>query len=73
MYESIDEDLVKRAALNTRRSAGPAGLDTDGWRRIWASDSYGAVNINLRKAFTNFIKKICLKKIEILLNPSKHQ
>ena len=48
MYESIDEDLVKRAALNTRRSAGPAGLDTDGWRRIWASDSYGAVNINLR-------------------------
>ena len=29
MYESIDEDLVKRPALKTREGSEPSGLDPD--------------------------------------------
>ena len=65
IYESIDEEMVKRAALKTKGGSGPSGLDVDGWRKILASNNYGTVNTDLRKAFTEVIKTICTKKIEI--------
>lgn len=48
-----------------RGGSGPSGLDDDGWGRILVSNTYGTVNIYLRKAFAEVIKKICIKKIEI--------
>ena len=32
-YESIDENLVLKAATATKGGSGPSGLDADGWRR----------------------------------------
>ena len=57
--------MVKRAALKTKGGSGPSGLDADGWRKILASNNYGTVNTDLRKAFAEVIKTICTKKIEI--------
>ena len=65
IYEIIDEEMVKRAALKTKGGSGPSGLDADGWRKILASNNYGTVNTDLRKAFAEVIKIICTKKIEI--------
>ena len=65
IYESINEEIVKRAALKTKGRSGPSGLDADGWRKILASNNYGTVNTDLRKALTEVIKSICTKKIEI--------
>ena len=34
MFENIAESTIANAALRTRGSSGPSGLDADGWRRI---------------------------------------
>ena len=64
IYESINEDLVKGEALKMRGGLGASGLDTDGWTRILASNSYGTVNIDLGNTFVEVIKEICIKNIE---------
>ena len=38
VYEDIDEDLVKKAAIKTKGGCGPSGLDTDNCRRILVSN-----------------------------------
>ena len=58
IYENIEEDLVNGATLKTRGGSAPSDLDADGWRRLLASNSYGTVNIDLRKTFPEVIKKI---------------
>ena len=35
MFDSIDAENVRKAALKTRGGAGPSGLDADGWKRIF--------------------------------------
>ena len=53
--------MVKQAAIKTK---GGSGLDTDGWRRILASNSYGNTNVDFRRAFAEMIKKLCTTKIQ---------
>ena len=40
IYGSIDSQIVRDAIKKTRGSAGPSGLDADGWRRILMSGIY---------------------------------
>ena len=56
VFEDIDENMVKEAALKTKGDSGPSGLDADGWRKILVSKSYGTINVDLRRAFANVIK-----------------
>ena len=65
IYDVIDEEMVKKAALHTKGGSGPSGLDADGWRRILASNQYGTLNVDLRRAFSEDIKMLCVQKIEI--------
>ena len=58
-YESIDENLVLKAATATKGGSGPSGLDADGWRRILTSSVYGTATTDLRCAIAEFIKKLC--------------
>ena len=62
MYDVIDEEMVKKAALHTKGGAGPLGLDAVGWRRILASNHYGTLNVDLRRAFAEVIKSYACKK-----------
>ena len=34
IFDSIDEDIVYKAALNTKGAAGPSGMDAELYRRI---------------------------------------
>ena len=34
IYDSIDLEMVREAIKKTRSTAGPSGLDPDGWHRI---------------------------------------
>ena len=65
VFEDIDENMVKEAALKTKGSSGPSGLDVDGWRKILVSKSYGTINADLRRTFANVIKKICSEKLPV--------
>ena len=42
VYEDIDEDLIKKAAIKTKGGCGPSGLDADNWRRILVSNQFGS-------------------------------
>ena len=64
VYEDINENLVMRAATLTKGGSGPSGLDADGWRRLFTSRQYGNSSSDLRKAFANFIKKLCVEELE---------
>ena len=65
VFEDIDDSMVKEAALKTKVGSGPSGLDAGGWREILVPKTYGTINADLRRAFTNFIKKICTEKLPV--------
>ena len=63
-FESINEELIRRAAIKLKGDSGPSGMDADGWQRILASNSFGTANSDLQKAFANVVKKLCTDLIE---------
>ena len=40
VYQKIDGKMVREAALRTKGSGGPCGVDTIGFRRILSSKSF---------------------------------
>ena len=62
-FESIDEAMILRATTDTNGGSGPSGMDADGWRRILASSQFGTASLDLRKAFAEMIKKLCIEEI----------
>ena len=48
-YDDINESLVMRAAMLTKRDSGPSGLDADGYWRILISRQFGNSSSDLRK------------------------
>ena len=65
VFEDIDENMVKEAALKTKGGSGHSGRDADRWRKILVSKSYGTINVDLRQAFANVIKKICTERLHV--------
>ena len=63
-FESINEELIKRAAIKTTGGSGPSDMDADRWRRILASNSFFTGNSDFRKALANVVKKLCKDLIE---------
>ena len=64
VYEDMDESLILKAAMLTKGGSGPSGLDTDGWRKIVTSRSFGTASSDLRKIFALFVKRPCLEEIK---------
>ena len=65
VFEDIDENMVKEAALETKGGSDPSGLDADGWKKILASKSYITINTDLRQEFANVIKKRSTEKLPV--------
>ena len=63
-YDDISETLVMQAAMLTKGGSGPSLLNADGWRRILTSWQFGNSSCNLRKAFANFIRKLCSEALQ---------
>ena len=49
--------MIRKAAIKTDRGSGPWAMDADGWRILF-SNNFGDINVDLRKAMANLIKKI---------------
>ena len=64
VYDDIDEFLILKAATLTKGGSGPSVFDADGWRRILTSREFGASSSDLRKTFTQFIKRLCIEELE---------
>jgi len=61
-FESIDEDIVRKAVIKTRGGAGPSSMDADGWRRIVLSKYFGDSSDDFCKALSKVIQKLCTDK-----------
>ena len=59
VYEDIDEDLVKKAAIKTKGGCGPSGLDAESWCRILVSNQFGTSALDLQTSIANFVKCLC--------------
>ena len=64
VYEDMDESLILKAAMLTKGGSETSGLDTDGWREILTSRSFGTASSDMRKTFALFVKRFCLEEIK---------
>ena len=64
----ITESTIANAALRTRGSSGPSGLDADGWRRILVSKNFETAGHSLRSALANFARKDSTTETEVLVS-----
>ena len=60
-FDAIDERDIFTAALKTRGSAGPSGLDAESYRRILCSKSFGNSGKSLREEIAKFTKLTATK------------
>ena len=64
MFNNIDESISK-AALKTKGSAGPSGLDYDGLRKIHVSNNFGKCSKDLISMLANMARKLCIEEITL--------
>ena len=60
-FDSIDEQTVLKAALNTKGSVGPSGMDADLYRRILCSKKISAAGKALREQIALLSKNLATK------------
>ena len=64
LFDSIDGDAIRRAALRTEGAAGLSGIDASGWRRLCCS--FGGASSDLCDALAISARRLCTG----LLDPS---
>ena len=57
MFDSINADAIRSAALKTTGSAGPSGLDTHEWRRFCTA--FKGASTGLCSALAEVAKRLC--------------
>ena len=64
VFEAINAESIRKAALNTHGGAGPSGVDADAWRHMLVSRNFGIASEELRTEFAEVIKLLCTEKVE---------
>ena len=59
IYEEINGISVYKAAKRLQGSGGPTLIDSDGWKHILCSKSYGNASTDLCEAIAELAKKLC--------------
>ena len=67
VFENIDAKAIYEAAKKTNGSAGPSGLDSDGWQRLLCSKSYGSAGTDLCEAVALLTRKLYILNMWILI------
>ena len=63
IFDDINEESVRKAAIRTKAGSDPSGLDADGWRKMLTSKVFSSCTSDLRKAIADFIKHISINEI----------
>lgn len=64
IYCNIDGEMVRQAALRTKGSGGPSGVDANGFRRILACKSFKQSSSKLCEAIATMTKTLCTQYID---------
>ena len=63
VHVDIDEELIKKAAITTKRGGDPSGLDADRYRRVIVSSCFGPATSDICKTIAELVKKLCITDI----------
>ena len=58
IYHQINGEMIKEAALKTKGSGGPSGIDANGFRRMLASKSFKKSSASLCDAIAMLAKRL---------------
>jgi hypothetical protein len=64
IYSEINGEMVRQAALRTKRSGGPSGVDANGFRRMLACKSFKQSSTRLCEAIARMTKTLCTQYID---------
>ena len=63
IFEAIDGDAIRRAALSTNGAADPSGIDAAGWKRLYTSFKHHSSNL------CNSLAQVAKKLSGVYVNP----
>ena len=58
IFESIDEQMILKAAMKTNGSAGPSGMDGELYKRILCSKNFSSVGKELREEIATMARNL---------------
>ena len=64
LYYEINGDMVRDAALITKGSGGPSGVDANGFRRILICKSFKRSGTELCEAIASMTKRLCTEHVD---------
>ena len=64
--QGINGELVREAALRTKGSGGPSGVDANGFKRILACKSFKRSSINLCESIATLTRRLCTEFVDPL-------
>ena len=64
IYYEINRDMVRDAALRTKGSGGPSGVDSNGFRRILTCKSFKRSGTELCAAIASMTKRLCTEYVD---------
>ena len=64
IFENIDAELVYKAAKITKGACGPSGLDSDTWRRILCSKSFGKSSSDACDSIARACRRLCTENVD---------
>ena len=66
VYQEINGELVREAALRTKGSGGPSGVDANGFKRILACKSFKRSSVNLCESIATLTRRLCTEFVDPL-------
>ena len=64
VYSEINGEMVRQAALRTKGSGGPCGVDTNGFRKILACKSFKQSSTKLCEVIATMTNTLCTMYID---------
>ena len=64
VFQSIDSKAIYNAAIETHGSAGPSGIDAEGWQRFLCSRAFGQEAENLCTAIAKLAQKLATESVD---------
>ena len=59
LYQQINGEMAREAALRTKGSCGPSGVDANGFKRILACKSFKKSSMNLCDSLATLARRLC--------------
>ena len=64
IFGSITIEEIRKSSIRTKGESAPSRLNTDGWRKVLTSTSYGESTSNVCQMLARLIKNLCAKKLD---------